>query len=167
MRKSADQNNKTVFKRMFSSAVVILIAGLVWGIMLCGCGDTPSSPQKVELGSIEIIAMRPDSTLLPNIIVNIDNERIDSGAVPLLIEDLFPGTHNFILESGFFNATFKAEINPGATTVSQPILNEYAADFDLPGLRYDLDLDSLVEVDNVRLSDYLDKVVLLFFFNDG
>ena len=148
-------------------------------IFINGCGDTPSGPPEVKLGAIELWPMDPDSNLLPEatVILDDDSSTLVQGAVPILITGIIPGNHNIHIEYQDYQTTSEVYVSAGDTTVFQPILTQFAPDFVMPGLFYDFSIDTIAYVDSVRLSDFWrdtlgnviaeGEVVLLFFFNDG
>jgi hypothetical protein len=152
--------------------------------LLTGCGSPPGGPE-IQPGYLEIWAyfdsswtdplgvLHPDSVLVPagdTIIVQVDDDssRIYIFTVnPAILTDILPGVHKIDLSWGDYNTSFSSNIIDAETTSVSPKMTQFAPDFTLPGMYFDLAGDTLVQLDSVTLSDYRGEVVLLFFFNAG
>ena len=156
-----------------------VILPLVLGLLLLGCGDEPSAPPTIEMGSLEILAFF-DTTVAgidtvweaPVISYNIDDSTIfGEDSTPVLLENVVPGIHSIYLEYGEYNVTTIDTVISGMTTISDPKISKLAVDFILPSIKFDpTQSDSLSPSDSLRLSDYWatdttsGEVVLLFYF---
>lgn len=171
------------FENILKISPFIAILGMVFSgltIMLNGCGKTPSAPPETEFGSLEIHAYF-DSTwidssgdtndvfLAPYIDYSIDGGLIQDSAVavPVLVENLLPGTHNVFIAYEDYNTTFIDTVEPGDTSMVEPLMTQFAYDFTLTGMKYDTDSTTVVHQDSISLSDYLGEVILLFYFDFG
>ena len=168
---------------------VLLFSGAMFALLLWGCGEQPSAPPEVEFGSLEVFAYYDSSfvdtvtgdpqtvqLLAPEVDVYMDDNPpppFAHGTVPLLIEGLVPGLHNFELKWGAYNTTLQAYIEPNDTAKIEPVMTQFAQAFTSKAMYYDLDGDSIVHLDVFDLADYLPaipgetadgEVILMFYF---
>jgi len=175
-KKSIDQFYlASAFSLILSSALIL------------GCGDTPSEPEVVLMGAIEISAyydttwtdslgVEHSSKLAPWVKYKIDNyqDTVSFETNPDTVENIFPGIHSIYVEYGDYNTTFIDTVESGMISSRQPLMSLLAPDFTLPAIRYDITQpDSLKFTDSLSLYDFLadsaagdttGEVVLLFFF---
>ncbi len=160
---------------------------LIIAVMLfSGCGEEPSSPPPVEMGTIEIWAAI-DSTVSdssfnedtgeweyqisyeypPEATATLDNDpstTITSDTIPVIFSDVIPGVHFVDVEWGDYQKSFMAEVFAGDTSVYTPVMSQYAPDFTASAMFYDTTAQEINYLGDISLSDYSGEVVLLFYF---